>query len=424
MRGRIIILVVLIIIVAIVAVAALVLAGGGDSGEEAATLEATVDLNLSQADRDATAAAATAQAGDTGGPAPAETPLPVDLAPVVIAQQDLPRGFRLTPEFLSGPSPAVAVVFWPVGSVPQNSYSAVEDLENLLVRSDIPRESPVLSTQLVADMTALAKVGSDASLLLPPGLVAISMPLDPSGVGSVAYGLQPGDYVDVLLSFLFIEVDETFQSRQPNKISVITRTEEGQLSFGVPLEGRPEPSTLSSLGVLVSPSEQQRPRLVTQRTVERAYVLYVGYFPPDGKIVGVMTPTPFDTPTPAPVVEEEGAPQQPTPTSALPTPTEFLPVIITLGVEPQDALVLTWAIDAQIPVTFALRSATDTGSVPTTAVTLQYLIENYAIPQPPILPFALEPPIRSLRSVQLEVFRTFTFDETGRPTTQQTPQGQ
>src|SRR5690606_9595379 len=122
---------------------------------------------------------------------------------------------------------------------------------------------------------------------------------------------------------------------------------------------------------------------VTQRTIERAYVLKVGYFPPDGQIVGIMSPTPFMTSTPdlenAPPEGEAGAQST---AVVLPTATSFLPVIVTLGLEPQDALVLVWAIDAQIPITLALRSATDAGSTPTTAVTLQYLIETYSIPQP------------------------------------------
>jgi hypothetical protein len=99
-----------------------------------------------------------------------------------------------------------------------------------------------------------------------------------------------------------------------------------------------------------------------------------------------------------------------------------LPVIVTLGVDPQDALVLVWALDAQIPITFALRSDLDRNvpSAQTEAVTLQYLINEYGIPEAPILPFALEPAIQSLRTVQLEVFTRFTIDPDGNVT----PEGQ
>lgn len=402
MRGRVILLVVLVLVVVGVVAALLLLGGGDDSTTDAtATLEggAVVDPN------------ATPITSENTNQTDQTTPIPsaafTAFAPVVIAVQDLPRGFRLTEQFLTGSSPAVTVVNWPVESIPETGFQSVEQLRNTLVRSDIPRESPIVAAQVVQDPAQLAQVGSDAALLLEEGQVAIAMPLDVSGVSSIAYGLQPGDYVDVIFSFLFVEVDETFQSRQPNGISVITRNELGELVFGTPLEGRPEPSPLSALGVLVSPSERQRPRLVTQRTVTGAQVIYVGYFPPDGKILGLMTatPTPFETPTPAP----EGQQQQASAPTPAPTATPFLPVIVTLGVDPQDALVLTWALDAQIPVTYILRAADDPRDAvtPTTAVTLQYLIENYSISQPPILPFALEPAIDSLRSNQLDIFSVF-----------------
>jgi Flp pilus assembly protein CpaB len=412
-RRVLLILVVVLILIAAAAGAALLMGGGGGT-EADATPETSTDGTVLDQDGTATAVAGS-DLGET--PVPASEG-PVTLTPVVIALQDLPRGFRLSPEFTSGPSPAVAIAYWPADSFPENGFQSVEEVENYLVRSDIPRESPILATQLVDDMTDLAQVGSDAALLLPPGLVAISMPLDESGVGSVAYGLQPGDFVDVMLTFLFIDVDEIFQSRQPNLISIITRDEEGNLNFGQPIEGRAEPSTLSALGVIVGPSEQQRPRLVTQRTVERAYVVYVGYFPPDGRIVGVMTPTPFLTPTPAEAAEAAPADGS-VPTALPPTATPFIPTIVTLGVEPQDALILTWALDSQIPITYALRSANDAGSTPTTAVSLQYLIENYGIPRPPVLDFALEPPIRSLRGAQLDIFTDFGSAEPAEATAPQ-----
>jgi Flp pilus assembly protein CpaB len=408
MRGRTIIILVVVVLLALGGIGALLFLGGGDSTTPAET--PIGDTGAQTTDPGAPTpdpAAATVIASD-GGFNTGST----EFVNIYIALQDLPRGFQLTDEFLEGASPAVGVRQWPVSQipVPQNAITNLDDLRDKIVRSDIPRESPILTTQVVSTLRAIARDGSDAALLLPPGLVAISMPLDPSGVQQVAYGLQPGDSVDIIFSFLFIEVDETFQSRQPNQISIITRdAETGDLRFSVPLEGRPEPSTLSQLGVLVVPQEEQRPRLVTQRTVSNALVMNIGYFPPDGDIVGKMSPTPFNTPTLDPNAPE-GAPTPTLPAAA--QPTLFLPIIITLGVEPQDALVLTWALDAQIPVTFVLRSANDTGTVATTPVTLQYIIETYAIPRPPLLPFALEP---GLRSFTLSVFREFTFDEQGRP---------
>lgn len=421
MRGRVVILLILVVVI-VGGAAAFFLLGQGDDDTppptEAPTIDPGLPLEAIQGTQTAISEIATRQAEDR------TTPIPeVVLGSVVIAVQDLPRGFRLTDDFLFGSAPAVAVVGWPLDSVPVNGFGAIESLQgqNYLIRSDIPRESPILSTNLVQDADALAVVGSDAALLLEPGLVAISLPLDIFGIGQVAYGLQYGDYVDVILSFLFIEVDEIFQSRQPNIISVITRGEDGSISFTGTLQGRPEPSTLSSLGVLVTPTETQRPRLITQRTVQRAFVLRVGYFPPDGRIIGVMTPTPFNTATPDPEAPPPDAQQE---AVALPTATEFAPVIVTLGVEPQDAVVLTWALDSRTPMTLALRSAREAGEVNTNAVTLQYMIENYNIPPPPLLPFSLEPALRSLRTSQLAIFDVFEIPVTNLAANQAPPPGQ
>lgn len=406
MRGRVVVLLVLVLVAAVVAVAAIFLMGGDETEEPAGTAEA-VDTGTGE----------TQPTQETTGPTPA---VAGDVVPVVIALQDLPRGFRITEEFAreNDPAAAVGIMYYPAASFPVNSFQQLGDVVGFIVRSDIAREAPILSTQLVNDVGALASrglasVGSDAALLLPAGKVAVTIPLDRTGIGSVAFAPQPGDYVDVILSFLFIEVDETFQTRRPNRISVISRTPDGQLVFSTPIEGRPEPSTLSSLGVLIIPSEAaQRPRLLTQRTVERAYVLHTGLFPLDGQLVGKITATPFNTPTPEPRDEDQQQ-QPPTPTLPL-TPTDAYPTVITLAVDPQEALVLVWALDAQIPITLALRSASPSeGSAEgTTAVTLQYLIETYNIPQPPILPFALEPAITSLRTTQLDLFTTFTVSTT------------
>src|SRR5690606_38819853 len=143
------------------------------------------------------------------------------------------------------------------------------------------------------------------------------VPLDLSGIGSVAYGIQDGDYVDVILSFLFIDVDEEFQTRMPNNISIITTLETGELTIGAPRQGRQEPNALSPQGVLVSPSEKnQRPRLSTALTIENAFVVHVGYFPPDGEFIG-STPTaiPVSPPPPAPGEEQQQQNVTPQPTA-------------------------------------------------------------------------------------------------------------
>lgn len=393
MSGRIILLVLLLLVVIGVVAGALLFLQGGDSTDPDATEEA-VDGVIDDEDG-VVEDAATAQ------------PTQVPGVSVVIALQDLPRGFRLGEEFLTGGSPAVGVVTWPPEFVPQNAFQSVEQLTGLWVRTDIPRESPVLSTQVVEIPTGLGNTGSDAALVAPPGQVLIAVPLDSDGLNSVARGLQPGDVVDVILSFLFVGVDEEFQTRLPNTFSVLTRNEEGEILFSDPREGRLEPSPLSSLGVLIGPTEVQRPRLVTQRTITGAQVIHVGYFPPNGVILGVTaTPTAFDTPTQDPAGPTQQQQDQPTATPAF-TATPFNPTIVTLAVSPQDAVELTWAIDARMPMTLVTRSANGGDFGPTAPVTLQYLLDTYNVPNPELLPFSLEPNISSIRQVDFDVFQPY-----------------
>ncbi len=390
MRGRVLILLGMVIILVIVLVFVL-MSGGNETGQE----------------------------GTTGTPAVAAetTPLPEELSPrfldmveIVVAIQDLPRGIVIPPD-------GVGVQLWPQEALPEpGNYFTAEELEDVIgqiARTDIPRGMPILARQIVPNLYEIAQTGSDAAALMrafedDQPRVAVSIPLDPTGVGQVAYGIQPGDFVDVILSFLYIDVDPTFQTRMPNNVSLITRLETGELSIGAPRQGRPEASTLSPEGVLLSPSEaSQRPRLVTQRTVTNAWVLHVGYFPPGGDIVGA-TPTPQAIETVPP--PGQGEAQQATPQ---PTATPYLPLIITLAVTPQDALVLTWAVDAQIPITLALRTAGDNSVVATDPVSLDYMIRTYNAQPPVALEFALEPPITSVRRFDIGQLHSFLQQTVG-----------
>ncbi|HML20047.1 MAG TPA: Flp pilus assembly protein CpaB [Aggregatilinea sp.] len=338
------------------------------------------------------------QINDQGTPVPVAQVEP--MVDIVIAVQDLPRGLKI-------PEDGVSLQPWPERALPEEGsyFTNTSDVVGMIARTDLTRGAPVLRRQLVEDLRDIAATGSDAAAILEPGTRAVSVPLDLSGIGSVAYGIQDGDYVDVILSFLFIDVDEEFQTRLPNNISIITSLETGELVIGSPRQGRQEPSPLSPQGVLISPSEQnQRPRLVTQMTIENAFVVHVGYFPADGQFIG-------STPTALPVAAApEAAGEEQANATPQPTATSYTPSIVTLAVSPQDSLVLTWAVDSQIPITLALRPAGDLSTSQTQSVTLQYMIQNFNITQPDRLPFALEPPITSVRRFDLGTVFSFLAD--------------
>ncbi|MDX2159755.1 MAG: Flp pilus assembly protein CpaB [bacterium] len=310
-----------------------------------------------------------------GTPLPTATPL--EFVSLVLAVQDLPRGFRITPN-------AVTIREWPLLSAPFNGITSLEDVVGKIARTDIFREQPILTNMVVDDLLDLARVGSDVAAILPEGLVAVAIPVD--RLTSVAYGIQDGDHVDLIVSLLFVDVDEAFQSISPNQLTLFSINEDGSISLQEPIEGRPDSTSLGP--VIVGPSERQRPRLVSQMTIQDAIILHVGNFPPDGRYIGIPSPTPAPPPDSE---DEEATPIPPTPTPARD--------IVTLGVSPQDAVVLTWMIEARIPVTLAIRAVNDTSRAATSEVTLDYIMTTYGIELPGKRPYSIEPAIRSIRQL-------------------------
>lgn len=427
MRGRVLILVGLIILGGVV-IGAVLLLGGGD--EEPATTATDTTPGADEGNGEVVIPP------DSGGPGPGPQTQPTadpNVFGLAVAVRDLPRGTLITRDMVEIPGeipddPAlirISVRYWPEAYVPQTAILDPARLIGCRVRTDIPVESPIVVGQLAKDPllgaeglldnascaavdAQFSQTGSDAALGLEGDTVGISVPLDITGLGQVAYALQPGDRVDIIMSFLFIDVDEEFQTRRPNNITVITRLPDGSIGFTEGRPGRPEPSNIFPEGIIVGPSElQQRPRLETQRTITNAKVVWVGWFPPDGSIYGA-TPTPFQAPTVPPAPGEEQQSSAP-PTAAGPSPTAFTPVLMTLGVTPQDALVLVWAIDAQIPITYTLRPAVPNPVLDeqTQAVTLEYILNEFQIDEPPNLPISVEPAITDIRRFDLSSLRTF-----------------
>lgn len=398
MRGRVLILVGLIIVLGVVLAAVLLLGGGG--GDD--TPEATADTTATTPPGDTSQPPINVPPVNNGG----SQPQPENVEYVVIAVQDLPRGTVIT-------SDMVDVRAWPSGYAPISSFVDPEQVIGKITRTAIPLESPIVQAQLVTGFQEVDPGGSDLATLIESGRVAIAVPLDATGLGQVAYGFQPGDQLDVIMSFLFIDVDEEFQTRLPNNITIVTRLEDGTIGFTDARIGRAEPSPIFPEGVVIGPSELvQRPRLVTQRTVEGATVLHVGWLPEDGLLYGIenATPTAPVVLGPPPTADPNASSNNSQALTIVPTETAFIPVIMVIAVEPQDAVALTWAIDAGIPITYVMRSVLDQ-DVPSTAtesVTLEYMINTYDVRQAENLPFAIEPAVTDIRRLDLSSLRTFS----------------
>jgi len=295
--------------------------------------------------------------------APQAQPTGVPTQKVWVALQPIRRGG----EFVEG---TLGLRDWPTTNVPPDVIGDAAETIGRVAAIDIVQGMPILRSMLAEKGAA-----GQAALQVPPGRVAVAFPIDEQS--SVAYAIQPGDYVDVLIMASFIDLDPEFQAKRPNYIQFFTsRTdkETGETSFNLmdrTDEGRFErppglPPEIS--GAIVYPREEQRPRRVAQLTVQAAKVLRVGPW--------------IETPTPTPPSGAEGGaqPQPPPP-----------PRIITLAVDPQDALVLLWARKSEMHMELALRASGDENArYQPEAVTLQYMLARFQISVPPKLEYGFE----------------------------------
>lgn len=317
------------------------------------------------------------------------TPVPAELVDVVVAGQDLLRGATISAE-------ALVTYPWPVSAVPPGAVTDKELLVGKKARADILRGEPVLESMVVETVADLTAEGSYPALSIPPGHVAIAVPVN--RFSGVAQALQPGDRVDVLLTMLFVDLDEDTQSRLPSQTGRVIppsfNPETGEETLTMDVQaggegseaGRAENDPILGEPVYLVPSEPQRPRMVTQMIVQDAMVLNVGEFTESDRLGPQLA-----TPTP----EAEAVGQPPPEGEQPPPPSPPARDIVTLVVTRQDALVLDYANQAfwsgTADLMLVLRSAGDTAQVLTESVTLQYLIDRFEISVPSRQPYGLEP---------------------------------
>jgi Flp pilus assembly protein CpaB len=330
-----------------------------------------------------------------GGQAAQQTQVPQDVALIVIAAQDIPRGGEISRD-------AVITAPFPADSVVETMLTDTEQVVGFRARMDIARGLPITENMLTKQPGDVLGTGSDAAIAIPRGQTAIAIPI--TRLSSVAYAIRAGDRVDVLASMLIVDLDRDFQSVEPNQSMILLGTAGENLSAFVCTEikqGERGPECINPVpppfGKLVtdetsqqplfaSPAEAQRPRLVTQRLIDYATVLNVGTFPLEAE---EQSPT-----VPVSTTEGVGAPPPQAGTQTqVTTPTITRPDIVTLIVSPQDALALNWAMKSGVDLVLTLRAPGDTSDDATSSVTLQYLLDNYNITVPSKQPYGVEPRI-------------------------------
>jgi Flp pilus assembly protein CpaB len=322
----------------------------------------------------------TSSSGTTTVEVPSSSASSVQMVDIIVVAQDVPRGTVLNQDQLT-------TMEWPQENFLETMFRADEEGSVLgrQARHDIDNGTPLTVGMLIDVNESLSDTGSIASLSIPKGMVAIPVLVDRKS--SVAYALRPGDHVSVIGTFVVVDVDTEFQSKLPNGVGSVTSTGsagEGQPTFLTvqvfpsgdgTVVGRTELDPLLNELIYVMPSEQQRPRIVTQILMQDATVLRYGEFSYE------------DLAPEEPVPAEGGQTQSDVPV----TPAEQKPPdIVTLIVTPQEAVALEHLRKSGVDITLALRSSGDTDPIDTEAVTFQYMLETYNIPIPAKLPYGLE----------------------------------
>jgi Flp pilus assembly protein CpaB len=282
---------------------------------------------------------------------------------VIVALQPIPRGAQ----FVDG---SIGRRPWPVDSLPPEFIQDEIETIGMVAKTEV-----VQGQIIVRDMLAPMAGADNASFRIPSGKVAVAYPI--TRQSSVAYAIQADDFVDILVTAFFLDIDEEFQTILPNKLSFLVPElddETGeQIGFSLtpPVdEGRFEIAS-GDFPAIVFARQDQIPRRAAQLTVQAAKVIKVG---------------PWIEPTPAPPPAEGEGGEGETP----PTPTPKLPDIVTLAVTPQDALVLLWLRENGIHTEMALRAAKEENADHLTeAVTLQYMLTRFNISVPPKIEFIM-----------------------------------
>ncbi|MEW5830761.1 MAG: SAF domain-containing protein [Chloroflexota bacterium] len=316
-------------------------------------------------------------------PAPTQA---ANVANIIIAGQEIPQGEQITQEMLS------------TIQIPPDQRSEVMFVEEQIslvvgMYARYPLEPGVVitSSMITSSRGELAESGPQWATLIPAGKVAVAIPT--TRLASVGFGVADGSYANIIACMLFVDLDTEFQTDLPNQTAVLagSGTLPDQLPFWTMGVAQEDPETTWPKGRLemepsiqqlfyVIPSGNQRPRLVCQTIIQNVMVLRLGNFPLDPEAWG------------APAADAQQDPQAQPPEET----TTGAPDIVTLVVDPQDAVSLNYLIYSGAELTLTLRSTGDDSLMDTEAIALHNLLSQYNITLPVKLPYSMEPGIYDL----------------------------
>jgi len=310
-------------------------------------------------------------------------PTQENVVKVFYASQNIPIGDKITED-------RIGLHDIPRQYLTEDMFTADQKAELLTMKAKYPLSQGAFLTRAVVSAEAVVS-GPEWAGGIPIGKTAIAVPI--SRLASVGFGVQDGASVNVIACMLMLDLDPSYQTSLPNHVGVVVapanvppQTMPG-ISLGVTTslgttadpayQGRTEVEPAWQQGIYIIPSEPQRPRMVCQMILQNIQVLKLGT---------------FEVPNTAAAQPQSNNNQNATPAAQQSvTRDRFAPDIITLIVDPQDAVTLTYMIYANIPLNLTLRRPGDDSRATTEAGTLQFLLSQYSIPVPVKLAYGITP---------------------------------
>ncbi len=299
---------------------------------------------------------------------------------VVVSLQTVERGWQMTAAELVTDTRYI-------DEVADNVITNIEDAIGLYARAKIFQGETLTKDALVADPGLIGQTEYGPSSLIPPGYIALAVPMD--RLSGVAYALNEGDYIDIMMTFSFYQIDEQFQTYLQNAAvfyleDTVTTQGEVPADGGTPTPQQTNIFVLWPYGrfeqlptgdtVHVYGSEYQRPVPVSM-ILQNARVIQVGsYVPPE--------PIEPATPTPEPIAEGEATPTPQPGGPIAPTATPY-PNVLLVALTPQQQLFLKYAVESNANIDFALRGANDNQLYTIQNVDINLLLERFNIEIPP-----------------------------------------
>ena len=267
-------------------------------------------------------------------PAPTPQPIPEEKISVVIAAQEIPALTEI-------PADAVGTLLIPKSALTPKHLLDPEAVVGKKTMRVVARGS-FITTDLLLDESMVLELGYNASLNIPPGKVAAAFRT--TQLRAAAGAIQNGDFVDILISYWMLD------------------TEAEPVAGG----GEAEPAAPPESFILLA-----------QLLLQDVEVLRVG--PWAGVAVPPEEPPGEGDEAATPVPEgEEGAGDE-----ALEPVSVDAPVVLTLLLDQQDALVLKFARESGASIDLVLRGLEDHDTLRTETVSLEYVMTRFEITVPP-----------------------------------------